>query len=82
MNISLIITVYYTSESLVNEWPLVSVYAIRYSLSSRTKIVSDITYSLYRYNIVHYSTILHTTLQWLRQKINKKQPESSNLCRA
>ena len=28
------------------------------------------------------NTMLHTALQWLRQKINKKQSESSNLYRA
>ena len=44
--------------------------------------VSKITYSQYRYNVVHCSMILHTALQWLRQKINKKQSESWNLCRA
>ena len=81
MNIYLTITVQLTSESLLNEWPLVSLKAICYSLSSRTKIFIKITYSQYRYNVVHYSTILHTALEWLRQKINKKQSVSSNLCR-
>ena len=55
--------------------------SLYYSLSSRTKIVSKIPYNRYRYNVVHYSTILHTALQWLKQKINKKQSESSNPCR-
>ena len=44
MNTSLTITVHYTSESLVNEWPLVSLYAICYSLSSRTRIFSKVTW--------------------------------------
>ena len=43
MNKYLNIIVHYTSESLVNEWPLVSFYVICYSLSSRTKLVSKIT---------------------------------------
>ena len=84
MNIFLTITVHYTSESSVNESPLVSLYAICCSLSSRTKILSKITYTKlqYRCNLVHYSTILHMALQCLRQKINNKQSKSSNLCRA
>ena len=45
-------------------------------------IISKITNSRYRYNVVHYGTILHMALQWLRQKINKIQSESSYLCRA
>ena len=47
-NTSLTITVHYSSESLVNEWPLLNIYAICYSLSSRTNIFSKITYSRYR----------------------------------
>ena len=71
MNTSLTITVHYTSESLMNEWPLVSLYAICYSLSSRTRIFSKITYSRYRYNVVHYSTILNTALKWASCQIRK-----------
>ena len=66
----------------MNEWPLVFVYAICYSLSSRTKIASKKWQSRYRYNVVDCSTILHKALQWLRQKINKKQSESTNLRRS
>ena len=74
--------VHHTSESLVNEWQLdTSLYVIWYSSSSRTKILSKITCSRYRYNVVHYSTVLHRALQWLRQKIIKQQSESSNPCR-
>ena len=43
--------------------------SLYYSLSSRTKIVSKIPYNRYRYNVVHYSTILHTALQWLKLKM-------------
>ena len=39
-------------------------------------ILSKITCSRYRYNVVQYSMILHTALQWMRQTINKKQFES------
>ena len=71
------------TDIFVGEWPLLGLYAIRYSLSSfKDLIVSQIEYSRCHFNVVQYSMVLHTVLRWLRQKTNKKQSESSNICQA
>ena len=52
---------------------MVSLYTICYSLSSRTKIVSKIPYNRYRYNVVHYSTILHTASAAMTEAEDKQE---------
>ena len=52
---------------------MVSLYTICYSLSSRTKIVFKIPYNRYRYNVVHYSTILHTASAAMTEAEDKQE---------